>query len=52
MYPAALTYIVDDSENQSEPAYEIKINGNEPLEGTFILSRVEEGTFIDTVTAV
>ena len=52
MYPAILTYIVDDSENQGEPAYDIKISGEELMEGPFILSQVKEGTFIDTVTEV
>lgn len=52
MYPAVLTYIVDDSENYGEPAYEIKIKGEELLEGIFVLSQFEEATFIDTVTEV
>lgn len=52
MYPAILTYIVDNSENQGEPAYEITISGEETLGGSLILSQVEEATFIDTVTEV
>ena len=52
MYPAALNLIYDESESYGEPAYSVIIKGEETFEGMLVLSGVEEGTFIDTVTEV